>query len=120
VDKVIQTADVYATGTYESLIFDDKRPHQDKLAITLKATHKALVSGQSIQLGYKVNRASSYTTATANSTVDTTETRLPIPASVARFRDFQMEVILASTAATGPTVTSGALEYDDLTEENLF
>jgi|SRR3972149_3862607 len=120
VDKVIQTADVYATGTYESLIFDDKRPHQDKLAITLKATHKALVSGQSIQLGYKVNRTSSYTTDTANSTVDTTETRLPIPASVARFRDFQMEVILASTAATGPTVTSVALEYDDLTEESLF
>src|SRR3990172_3484466 len=120
VDKVIQTADVYATGTYESLIFDDKRPHQDKLAITLKATHKALVSGQSIQLGYKVNRTSSYTTDTANSTVDTTETRLPILASVARFRDFQTEVILASTAATGPTVTSVALEYDDLTEESLF
>ena len=117
VDKVVQTADAFATGVYESLIFDDKRPYQDKLAITLKATHKALVSGESVQLGYKVNRAAAYTTGTANSTVGSTETRLPLPASGARFKEFQFEAIPATSAATSPTITSLALEYDDLTEE---
>jgi len=117
VDKIIQTASPFAAGRFESMIFDDNRPYQDKLAITLKATHTALVSGHSVQLGYKTNRASSYTTATANSTVGDTETRLPIATSSARFKEFQFEVIPATSAATGPTITSLALEYDDLKDE---
>ena len=120
VDRVLQTADPYASGTFEALIFDDNRTSQDKLAVTVKASHKALVSGESIQLGYKTNRASSYTTGTANSTVGSTETRLSIPPADGRFKEFQTEVILATTVATSPTVTSLVLEFDDLKEERLI
>ena len=119
VDRVIQTADPFANGTYEGLFFDDKRPAQDKLAVTLKALHKALASGESVQLGYKINRASSYTTGTANSTVGDTETRLPVPSSDARFKEIMFEVILATTGSTSPTVTAIVLEYDDMSEETL-
>jgi len=119
VDRVITTASPFASGTYQSLLFDDNRPLQEKQAITLKATHKPLVSGESIQLGYKTNRASSYTTDTANSTVGSTVTRLPIQTSMARFYEYQFEVILATTGSTNPTITSIGLEYDDLTAETL-
>lgn len=120
VDRVITTANPFATGVYESLIFDDNRPLQPKLAITLKATHKALVSGESVQLGYKKDRASSYTTGTANSTVGTTETRLSIPPADSRFYEFQFEAILATSGSTAPTITSIGLEYDDLSAETLL
>ncbi len=116
---MIITGNPYASGTYQSLIFDDNRPLQPKLAITLKATHKALVSGESITLGYKKDRAASYTTGDANATVGSTETRLSIPAADARFYEFQFEAILATTGATAPTITSIGLEYDDLSTETL-
>ena len=119
VDVVSSTASPFATGTYQSLIFDDNRPLQEKLAVTIKAKHKALAAGESIQLGYKTNRAAAYVTDTANSTVGSTVTRLPIPTSAARFYDFQFEVILAATGTTSPTVTSIGLEYDDLANEFL-
>ena len=119
VDKILITADPFPTGSYEGLIFDDNRPLQDKLALTLKVTHKALVTGESIQLGYKANRASSYTTGTANSTVGSRVTRLPIQTDLARFEEFQYEIILATSVSTSPTVTSVGLEYDDLIEETV-
>lgn len=119
VDVVSTTASPFATGYYKSLIFDDNRPLQEKLAVTLIATHKALVSGESVQLGYKTNRASAYTTDTANTVVGSTKTRLPIQSDLSRFYDFEFEVIPATSTTTAPTVTSIGLEYDDLTEEEL-
>jgi len=120
VDRIIQTASPFATGTWESLIFDDGSVGRDKLALVIKVNHLPLVSGESIQLGYKTNRASSYTTDTANSTVGSTETRLPIKASAARFREFQFEVVLATSGSTSPTVTEVSLLYDNLLEEAKY
>jgi hypothetical protein len=119
VDKITTAASPFASGTYESLIFDDNRCLHPKQALTLKATHKPLVTGESVQLGYKVNRAASYTTDTANSTVGSTETRLPIPNADARFLEFQFECILATSVSTSPTITSIGLEYETLESEVL-
>ena len=116
VDRVIITASPFATGSYQSLIFDDNRSLQEKLAITLVATHKALASGESIQLGYDTNRSGTYTTGSVNSTVGSVITRLPIQTSKARFYEFQFEVLLATSVATSPTVTSIGLEYDSGSE----
>ncbi len=104
----------------ESLIFDDQRNGEDKKAVIVKFNHLALASGESIQIGYKTDRASSYTTGTANSTVGSTVTRLPVDFSKARFNEFQFEVILAATGSTSPTVIGAALEYDDLRDEKDF
>lgn len=120
VDRVSIASNPFASGTWESLIFDDERPFDEKQALVLKVTHKALASGESLQLGYKTNRATSYTTGTANSTVGSTQTRLIIPPADARFYEFQFEIILATSGATSPTVTSAALLYDDLLEEEDF
>lgn len=120
VDKVTNSNAPFATAVYESLIFDNEQVYKDNLAMKLKATHLPLASGESVQLGYKVNRASSYTTATANSTADSTETTIPIPASDARFREFQFEAILGASGSTSPTVTSLALKIDDLNSEEAF
>ena len=119
VDVVSTSANPFASGTYQSLIFDDNRPLQEKQATTLVVKHKALVSGESIQLGYKTNRASSYTTGTANSTVGSKVTKLNLPAGDARFYEFQFEIILATSGSSSPTVTSAGLEYNDLSEEQL-
>ncbi|MDI6808204.1 MAG: hypothetical protein QME66_04365, partial [Candidatus Eisenbacteria bacterium] len=113
VDRVIQTASPYANGTIEGLIFDDQRAEMDKTALVLKATHKALVSGESVQLGYKIDRAAAYTTGTANATVGSITTRLPIPNADRRFNELQYEAILATTGATSPTLTSLSLLYED-------
>ena len=120
VDKIANSASPFSSATMESLIFDDQRNGENKKAVIIKVNHFALVSGESIQIGYKTDRASSYTTGTANSTVGTTKTRLPVDFSNATFNEFQFEVILAATGSTSPTVTGVALEYDDLREEKDF
>jgi len=120
VDKVTNSGSPFASAVIESLIFDNDDSGRDKLALKLKATHLPLASGESVQLGYKVNRASSYTTGTANSTVDSAETELPIPATAARFTEFQWESILAATGSTSPTLTSVTLQFDDLAKEEAF
>jgi len=120
VDKVTNSNDPYASAVFESLIFDHEALYKDKLAMKLKATHLPLAPGESVQLGYKVNRASSYITGDANTTVGSTETTLSIPASDARFKEIQFEVILATTGSTSPTVTYVGLEFDELADELQF
>ncbi len=116
VDRVTTASAPYATGIYEGVLVDDKRPAKEKLALTLRADHIALLANETIQLGYKTNRASSYTTGDANAADDSTKTRLPIQASKARFNEHQFEVILGATT-TSPKVTALSFLYDDLKEE---
>lgn len=116
VDRVTTASAPYATGVYEGLLVDDKRPAKGKLALTLRADHIALLANETIQLGYKTNRESTYNTGTANAEDDSAKTRLPIQASKARFNEHQFEVILGGTT-TSPKVTSLSLLYDDLKEE---
>lgn len=119
IDRVVNSGSPYAQGVYEALIVDDDNPSKIKSAKTIKASQLPLRSGESIQLGYKTDRATNYTTGTANSTVGSTETRLPVDNDKARFHEFQLEIIL-NAGATAPTVTSGSLEIDDLTEEKNY
>jgi len=114
VDKITNSASPQSSATWESLIFDDEKPYKIKQALAIKVTHHALASGESIQIGYKVDRASSYTTMTANSTVGDTETVFKLNK---RFKEFQWEVILATTGSTSPTVTSTTFEFLDGEEE---
>lgn len=119
VDKVTNSNAPYATAVYESLIFDNDQPYHDKFAMKLKVTHHALAANETIQIGYKTNRAASYTLGTTNAVDDSTETVLPIPASASRFKEFQFEIIIGGTT-TSPTVTSASLKLDDLSSEEAF
>lgn len=120
IDKVTIDAAPYAQGIMECLIFDDRRIGEDKLALLIKASHLALATNESIQLGYKKDRATNYTTDTANSTVDTIETRLPPAIADSRHREFQFEVLLNASSSTAPTVTGIGFKYNDLKEERDF
>jgi len=117
VDKVVQTASPFASGSWESSIFDDGNPAIEKESFTLKASHKSLASGESVQLGYRRNRDTNFTTGTANSTVGSRTTTLSIPLTTSRFEEFEFEVILATSGSTSPTVTSVSLGYNSNDQE---
>lgn len=116
VDRVVQTANPFTTGVMEGLILDYDRPSKQKLALNLKATHTALQSGESVRLGYKTDRASSFTTGSANSTSNDTETRLAITGGAGRWKEIEWQVTPAGSS-TVPTITSISLEVDSLTSE---
>lgn len=109
VDRVVQTAAPFTTGYIESLIFDNKNPFKDKHTPVLVASHKALLANETITLGSKVNRASSFTNDTANSTDDSRRTRLNVNT---QFEEIEFRAQLDGTT-TAPTLTGLALEFKD-------
>jgi len=120
VDRVLQTNAPYATAFWESLIFDDNRPGDEKQAQILKVTHKPLQAGESIQLGFQPNRSGSFTFDIANTVVGTTETRYPIDSAISRFYECQLRVNIVTAPTSAPTLTSVALYYDDGKTEEVF
>ena len=115
-DKVTLGDDAATSGLYESLIFDDNNAKKDKLAIQLKATFVALASGESVQLGYQIDRSGSFTLGTAESTVGVTEVELDI---YSRFKELELKFVMASSSATYPKLTSLLFQYNDLSEEKI-
>lgn len=115
VDKVGSSSNFAATATYVSLVHDDGRAGHDKMPKALLVTHKPLATGESIQLGSKMDREASFTLDTANSTVGSQSTRYAIPAD--RYHEAEFEVILAGPGTSAPTVTSIDYLFDDLREE---
>ena len=116
VDRIVQTASPFTSAYMEGVILDAGLVAKTKFARDLFASHTALASGESVQLGRKVNRATSFTNATANSTVDDKYTRLPITSGDGQFNEFEWKVTLGATS-TAPTVTEIALEFDNRSEE---
>jgi hypothetical protein len=114
-DTVTSSSAPFATGVLESLIFDNNTPYKQKLASVIKVDHKALAADESVQISYKIDRATSWTDGTANATDDTTETRLPINK---RFKEIQIKVTLVAVA-TSPTGTSVSLLFNDNEEEDV-
>src|SRR3990167_8593071 len=108
-DKITLGDNAVASGLYESLIFDAGNAKKDKLSIQLKATFVALASGESVQLGYQINRSGSFTLGTAESTVGVTEVELDI---YSRFKELELKFIIASSSATYPKLTSLILTWD--------
>lgn len=119
IDMVTNGGAPFSSAQWESLIFDDGEIDQEDLATAIKVVHLPLRSNEGIQLGYKLNRAASYTLGTVNTVVGSTETRLPIELSQGRFNEFQWTYIL-SCGTTSPTVLSTAMEYNPLIEETRF
>ncbi len=118
VDKISSTSAPAAVGKYVSLVHDDERPGFDKMCKVLEVTHKPLASGESIQIGFKADRAvAGFTNDTANSTLNSKITRYAIPA--ARYKEAEFQVLL-NCGATAPTVTSINYLFDDLKDEGLM
>jgi hypothetical protein len=117
VDTVKPSNALYATARYESLITDANKIWQEKNAMTLRGYFKALASGDSVQLEYKVDRESNWTEGTAVTTAGLKEARLPFPTQDTRFNELQVAIDLATTNTDSPEFYGFAIEYDDLTHE---
>jgi hypothetical protein len=115
VDKIALGDSAYGSGTWESLIFDGGNPEKQMLPITLKITFEPLTTGQSVTPKYKLDRATSFTSGTAASTVGDTSVEWPI---YTRCREIEFAFDLASSSYTFVKITSVTLEYDDLAEED--
>ena len=116
VDTVTVTASPFANGVYESLIIDNGVAWKQKDAQTILVSHTALASGESIQIGYDINRSGSFTTGDANSTSGSTRTRLDINK---RFNEIKLQVIPAASGSTTPSVITIALAFEDLKGEDV-
>lgn len=112
-DTVTSSANPFTTATWESLIFDDATPYKEKFAKYIIVHHTGLASNETVQVGHKIDRTSSFTTNTANSTSDSTSTRFDINK---RFREIQFQVNLAATTTT-LTIISVTFEFEDLIDE---
>lgn len=97
------------TGVYEGLEFDGKNPHIDKYFQHVKLTMEPLVTGCSIALKYKPDRASSWTTAltssgaTSFSTADATEAIFTINQKA---RVIEIGLTLTPTSNSTPEILS--------------
>ena len=117
VDKVSPSNAPFATATCEFLISDADKIWAEKQAQFLRGYFKALVSGDSVTLKYKIDRNSSFVSGTAVTTADKKEARLPLPTKANRFNEFEYAVDLATTNSTSPEFYGIALEVDDLQHE---
>lgn len=115
-DKVTLGDNAATSGLYESLLFDAENAKKQKLALQLKATFVALASGESVQLGYQIDRSGSFTLGTAESTVGAVEVELGI---YSRYKELEMKFILASSSGSFPRLTSLILSYDPLDNEKV-
>lgn len=124
VDRVSVGGNPYSSGTYTSLIYDDERAFADKQVITVKAQHLPLATGESVQLGYRVNRTGSITYGTAHtySVSDPlpTTTRLEVPSDLSYHKELEISFILSQSNNTTPTITWFGAEIDDMGQENNF
>lgn len=119
VDVITSSANPFISAAIETLISDGGMPHKRKHPRAVKVTHSALISGQSVQVGYKIDRATSYTLDTANSTVGDTETKFTLPEN-SEYKEIQAEALLVTSSSNQLKVTSIAILYDDLSEEELL
>ena len=118
VDVVTTSAAPFANGVYETLLIDDEVPWKEKIALTIIATHTALASGESVQVGYDINRSGTFTTGDANSTSSSTQTRLDFSSNT-RFREIKLEAIPAATGSTTAQIVGITFAYDDRVEEEV-
>lgn len=121
VDKIDETSSYATSGTYESLIVDNKQPGKEKEGTVMKVTHLPLAANESIAINYKVNRQSSFQTGITNSTLASTVTKLyssALPGGEgSRFYEYEWQTVLASDGTTSPTVTEQEYVFEDNKDE---
>ena len=117
VDKISPSADPCSTARIEFLISDSDKIWAEKQAQVIRSYFKPLVSGDSVQLEYKLDRESNWVKGTAETTADKKEVRLPLPSKGGRHNEFQVAIDLATTGSASPEIYGWAIEIDDLKRE---
>lgn len=105
-------------GSLEVLVQDNGFIWKDKQIMTVRGDHLPLASGESVDIKYKVNRATSYTVSPVNSTTDSDFEELVVQNG--RGNEYQLGVDLYATGSTSPTFTGLSVIGDDGSLENQF
>lgn len=117
VDKVSASGNINTTGFYEALLFGDLG--RDQAALTAKATHYPLLAGESVQVGYRLDRYSNFSfPVPANTTVGSIYTRVPMSSIDARFNEIELKVIITGPGTSTPTIVYVGVKFDDLPNES--
>lgn len=117
VDVVSPDNDPFPTARCEFLINDADKIWHDKMALTVRGYFKALSSGDSMQLEYKIDRNDSWTEDDAVTTTDAIESRLVFASKSQRFNELQVAIDMATTNSTSPEFYGFGVEIDSLGEE---
>lgn len=113
IDKIDPSSDPHATATWESLIIDNGKAFEEKMAVKLIIDFEALPTGATITPKYKIDRGS-WVTGTAAVAGDT-QSVLHINK---RYKELQLGIDFVATTVT-PEMISIALIYDLLESEVL-
>lgn len=117
-DNVNFTNNPAASGEIQLLVQDDNASWKEKANFEVRADFLALNSGESVDTKIKIDRAATFTTSTADTTVGDTFTKLNVGAG--RGHEYQIGVDLFSTGTTSPTLRGISLMRDDLDSEDQF
>lgn len=120
VDYIDASNDSQATGEVQLLLTDEGAMYKEKEALQIVANFEPLVAGQSIDIKYKLDRATSWTYLGAVTTAGETIARLVIANNGARYHEIQYGVDLATTISTSPKLLSLSIEKDHLKTEERF
>lgn len=115
-DTVSSTSQPYTSALWESLMIDDGKPYHQKVADVIRVDHSAIISGQSVAIAYKIDRATNWTTAVTNSTVDTTDTRFNLNL---RFKELEVRVSLVTSSTNQLEVYAVTVSYEPRDDEEV-
>jgi len=112
VDYIDASNNPVSTGEVQQLLSDDGIIYHEKEALTIVANFEPLVSGESVDLKYKLDRADSWTYLGAVTTADETIARLVISTDGSRYHEIQYGADLATTTTTSPKILGLTIESD--------
>lgn len=113
VDYVDLANDPYSTGYIDFIIDDDNVIWKEKEAIQLSGMFTPLESGQSVNIGYKIN-SNDFVMRGAESTEGVQSVQLQVAGG--RYYELQCRLML-NTSTTSPTILGVGVEKDDLRAE---
>lgn len=114
-DKVTAGDSAVASGSWESRVFDGGDPDKYFQALKVEITFEALAANQSVTPKYKLDRASSFTTGTAQSTTSATRATVYINTIC---KEAEWGFNLAASDGSFPQVTGVNFVYEDLEDED--
>jgi hypothetical protein len=117
VDKVSPTNPPFATGTCEFLITDASKIWQPKTSNYMRGYFKALVTGDSMTLKYKIDRQSNWVYGDAVTDEGKIESRIPFPMKANRFNEFQAALDIATSNLVSPEFYGLGIDIDNLDRE---
>jgi hypothetical protein len=118
VDVVNPSGSPFAAGKIERLLIDDGEIWKEKDSYYVRADFEALLTGQSVNVKYKLDRASAWTESAYMATVGATSVRLPIQKG--RHKEMQIAAELRTSVTTSPSMLELSVQRDTLLDEKQY